>query len=149
MDTTAGLGLLLDLLKRKEGTLGQVLNICENQEALLQSYDQGSYSEMIIEMGKEKQHLIDEVLTGDSFFQKTFEEHKGALERHEEHRVVLGELQKIIIRVTELDTKIRLCEQRNQELLKQQRLKTQDTAPRQVSTAEKNKLITRYKSLDK
>ena len=143
-----GLRLMQDLLDKKAAALKQILGITENQEALLGAYDQEDFRDMIIEMGKQKQLLIDEVLSGDEFFQKTFEEYKAALDDPQAYRGILAGLQETIMQVTELDARIRLCEQRNQALLQYQR-QTSSGPSRTANEAQKQQLLGRYKSLDK
>jgi len=144
----ARLQLLLDLLEKKTTELAQILGICENQEALLQIYSQGEYSEMIVEMGREKQGLVDDILAGDSLFQKTFEEFAGFEDAAAQHPGMLNQLQKAVMNVTELDTRIRLCEQRNNALLKAQRQQTQ-LSEKNISQAGKEQLIDKYKQMGK
>ena len=145
--SVAKLSILLDLIGKKVGLLSQILTICENQEAILVAERSEEYDKLFIGMGREKQLLVDEVITTDELFQKIFNEIGEDFEAvGESNTEVIRKLQERIMGVTELDAKIRLAENRNLERLAQART----TYPKQgITEVSKQQLLEKYKSNDK
>ncbi|MCL2851895.1 MAG: hypothetical protein FWE20_02500 [Defluviitaleaceae bacterium] len=141
------LNILLDLIVKKKGLLTQILTICENQEAILSAERNEEYDKLFIGMGAEKQVLVDEVVATDALFQKMFDEIGSDfnLVGNENKNVIRG-LQDQIMTVTELDTKIRLTENRNLERIASVRAKQPQRSVNEVS---KQQLLKQYKSHDK
>ncbi|MCL2616597.1 MAG: hypothetical protein FWD96_03000 [Defluviitaleaceae bacterium] len=141
------LRVLLDLIGKKKALLTQILTICENQESILSAERNEELDRMFIEMGNEKQALVDEVIATDNFFQKVFDELGENFERTgEDNKDVIKLMQSHIMGVTELDTKIRLAENRNVERITRTRAQPVKPSVNQVS---KQHLLKQYKSHDK
>ena len=107
------LTLLQDILDKKHGALVVVLNISENQETLYLSLPSDEREAFLVEMGKEKQKQIDDVLACDEVFQSIFDSIADEFEEKSvEHEEKIRELQFSINEVLELDTKIRAQEEK-------------------------------------
>lgn len=118
------LEVLADTLDKKQDILQQILTITENQESILiaekdaPEAELASLSSMFLQMNDEKQKLIDKLLSSDTFFENVFREISDDFEaRAEAHKPIIGKMQASIRRVTDLDVKIRLQEQRNRDVM--------------------------------
>jgi hypothetical protein len=110
--------LLISTLEKKRAALETVLNLTENQHAVLSERITNETSEMFSAMNSTKQDLIDEIVQTDSVFQGIF---NGISDGFEEkallnHRDSVAKMQNIIKEVMELDIKIRSAEQLNKGL---------------------------------
>ena len=143
----AKLNILLDLIRKKKVLLAQILTICENQEAVLAAERSAEHDRLFIGMGHEKQLLVDEVVATDTLFQKMFDEIGSDFQVvAEEHKDMIQSLQELVMGVTELDTNIRLTENRNLESIARTR---SHQPPRSVNEVSKQQLLKQYKSHDK
>lgn len=144
MDANAvKLKILLDLIGKKKGLLSQILVICENQEALLAAERSEEYDKLFIDMGSEKQLLVNDVTDTDTFFQKIFSELGEDFERiSNENKDVIKSLQEHVMTVTELDAKIRLTEGRNRDKIARTRAMP---GQRDISEALKRQLLEHYR----
>ena len=143
----AKLNILLDLIGKKRGLLVQILTICENQEAILSAERNEEYDRLFIGMGNEKQLLVDEVVATDALFQKMFDELGDDFQSLcESSKDVIRNIQELVMSVTELDTKIRLTENRNLDRIAQERV---NPPQRSITEASKQQLLKQYKSHNK
>ena len=107
------LALLQEVLDKKRAALTIVLNISENQETLYLSPPSDERREFLMEMGKEKQAQIDEVLICDEVFQRIFDSIADEFkENSETYAEKIRQLQFSINEVLELDVKIRAQEEK-------------------------------------
>ena len=107
------LALLQEILNKKHEALSNILNISENQEMLYLSPPSDERREFLMEMGKEKQKQIDEVLACDEVFQSIFDSiADGFEEKGNNYKEKVQELQLSINKVLELDVKIRAQEEK-------------------------------------
>ena len=113
------LKVMFNILTKKRQALTQILTISENQETILVSkMDAEEISAFFVAMNDEKQHLIDEVIKTDDMFQDMFNGIKDVFEeRAKEHKEEIGGLQAEIKWLIEMDTKIRLQEEKNKSHL--------------------------------
>jgi hypothetical protein len=143
--------LLLDVLGKKKRALAQILNITENQGALLVSRraeetDPETCRLLFHGMNEEKQRLIDEVLKADTVFQDVFGGLGPEFERRAEaYPLLVRGLQGNIKEVMDLDVKIRLQERTNRTLSAKPVSKSKTEAPQAV----KNYMLDRYKENSK
>lgn len=109
----AQMGLLQEVLDKKREALEAVLAISENQELLYNSPPSDTRREFLLEMGKEKQRRIDDIITCDMVFQRIFDEIGADFEANSKnHREKAKKIQASINEVMELDVKIRAQEQK-------------------------------------
>ncbi|MCL2375763.1 MAG: hypothetical protein FWC76_00065 [Defluviitaleaceae bacterium] len=107
------LTLLQDILDKKHGALVAVLNISENQETLYLSTSSDERNAFLLEMSKEKQKQIDDVLACDEVFQSIFDSIADEFEEESaKHEEKIRHLQFSINEVLDLDMKIRAQEER-------------------------------------
>ncbi|MCL2235459.1 MAG: hypothetical protein FWB98_03335 [Defluviitaleaceae bacterium] len=107
------LAILADILEKKRSALENLLNICENQESLYSSTTAHDRREFVLEMGKEKQAHIDQVLHCDEAFQAIFEPLSPTFpEQGKHYPEQVKALQDSINTILELDVKIRAQEER-------------------------------------
>lgn len=113
------LKVLFDILVKKKQALSQILSISENQETILISkMESAEISNFFIAMNDEKQGLIDEVIKSDDLFQNIFEGIKDVFEeKAKEYKTEVANLQSEIKVLIEMDTKIRLQEEKNKSHL--------------------------------
>jgi len=113
------LSILLEGLKRKEAALNEIVNITENQRTVIES---GMPFEevrgFLLEMNKEKQPQIDTVKGCDNMFEAMLKDIGAELDAQQHlYKPQVGQLQIHIRRVMDLDIKIRVLEEKNNELL--------------------------------
>ena len=107
------LALLQEILNKKQAALTIVLNISENQETLYLSPPSEERREFLMEMGKEKQSQIDEVMACDEIFQSIFDSIADEFAiKSGDYKEKVGRLQASINEVLELDVKIRAQEEK-------------------------------------
>jgi hypothetical protein len=107
------LNILGEILSKKREALLAVLAISENQESLYASPAGPERREFLMEMGKEKQRHIDDVLTCDEVFQGVFESiGEIFVEKGPDYADRVKSLQATISEVLELDIKIRAQEEK-------------------------------------
>jgi hypothetical protein len=108
------LALLQEILDKKQAALTIVLNISENQETLYLSPPSEERREFLMEMGKEKQNQIDEVMACDEVFQSIFDGMADEFAiKGRDHKEKVEKLQISINEVLELDVKIRAQEEKS------------------------------------
>ena len=119
-DMNLRLNLLLDGLIKKEHSLLEIVSITENQGTVLESgLPPDDARAFIVQMNREKQVFIQEVLRCDSMFETVLKEIGAELDANQDLYVEeVRQLQTYIKRVMDLDVKIRVCEDRNEELMK-------------------------------
>ena len=113
------LTLLQEILDKKMAALTAILNISENQENLYLSPPSETRREFLLEMGKQKQKQIDEVLTCDEVFQRLFDSIAPHFEQNSKnYRESIQKLQNSIKAVIETDVKIRAQEEKSKSIAK-------------------------------
>ena len=142
------LALLQDVLNKKHAALTNILNISENQETLYLSPPSEERREFLIEMGKEKQTQIDEVLICDEVFQSVFD---GIADDFKENSEVYAEqirrLQLNINEVLELDVKIRAQEEKSKKAANTSFGKQNEKT--NINPANTNYILEQYKAASK
>ncbi len=148
-DKRYNLNILLDILKTKRHFLLQILNLTENQEAILFISEKEGNAEMpelsmmFNEMNNEKQKLIDQVINTDNIFQSTFDQMAEWFNEHAEMlKPQIKELQEKIKEVVDIDVKIRVQEQKNKELVERLRPKQKIN----TAMAKRGYLLKKYES---
>ncbi len=147
-DFAINLNLLVDMIKKKKTILEQVLNITLNQRELL-GKEEGQ--ELFVEMNKQKQNLIDEVLVLDNIFQRKFDSivhnfnSKVVVEAYRDKIVTIQDCTKSILR---LDNEIRVEEDKNTKYLKEVKINRQQRIEK-IKESRKNDVINLYKSNNK
>ncbi|MDR2898898.1 MAG: hypothetical protein LBU94_01130 [Clostridiales bacterium] len=133
--------LLISSLEKKRAALETVLNLTENQHAVLSEQITKETSEMFSLMNSTKQDLIDEIIQMDSVFQGIFNGISDGFEEKAlpDHRDKVAQMQAIIKQVMELDIKIRSAEQMNKDLTN---ITRKPKAPAAKQT--KNSLLKQY-----
>jgi len=118
-DFAVHLRLLFDILVKKKQALTQILTISENQETVLLSKMQPEeISAFFIAMNGEKQSLIESVINSDNLFQDIFGQIKDVFdEKAAEYKEDIANLQAEIKLLIEMDTRIRLQEEKNKSHL--------------------------------
>lgn len=113
------LKVLFEILVKKKQALTQILSISENQETILLSKMESSeISSFFVAMNSEKQDLIEEVIKSDDLFQSIFDGIKDVFEeKAKEYKDKITSLQSEIKVLIEMDTKIRLQEEKNKSHL--------------------------------
>ena len=104
------LNILEEILNKKNQAMTSILNICDNLETVFSSYFSENKS-IVMELGKEKQNFIDEVLECDRVFQGIFDSLVPEFnEKAMDYKEKIKNIQKLIEIVTEKDVKIRAKE---------------------------------------
>ena len=113
------LAILLAGLKKKEAALAEIVNITENQRTVIESgIPFEEVRAFLLEMNKEKQPQIDTVKGCDNMFEAMLKEIGAELDaRQHLYKPQVAQLQTFIRRVMDLDIKIRVLEEKNNELL--------------------------------
>ncbi|MCL2573157.1 MAG: hypothetical protein FWE34_01240 [Defluviitaleaceae bacterium] len=142
------LALLLEVLSKKREALVGVLNISENQETLYLSPPSDERREFLMEMGKQKQKQIDEVLACDEIFQSIFDgiATEFELKKHD-HKDKVLQLQAGINEVLELDVKIRAQEEKGKAVAASNIAKP--AAQNEINPASTNYILGKYKEASK
>ncbi len=138
------INFLLDLLTKKEELLTQIYNITENQELFEKTLTSSDKDLLLGEAVKEKQKIIEEVITADNTFMKIFGEFKGELNRRqEEFRPEIKKMQEKIRAVSSIDLKIRAKEQRAKQGIQVQN----PVLSQKIKTlkSSKNYILSKYK----
>ncbi len=114
------LNILADGLEKKEHALREIVNITENQSTVLQSdLSETEAHAFIVQMNREKQQFIKQVIQCDNMFESILKEAGPALDAAQEsYKPQVAELQTRIRRVMDLDVKIRVYEEKNNALMK-------------------------------
>ncbi len=114
------LNILADGLEKKEQALREIVNITENQNTvLLSELTDVEANAFIVQMNKEKQQFIKQVIQCDNVFESILKEAGPALDAAQDsYKPQVEELQKRIRRVMDLDVKIRVYEEKNNALMK-------------------------------
>ena len=137
------LNLLQEVLDKKHAALAAVLTICENQEQLHLAPPSDARREFLLEMGKEKQRLIEEVMTCDEVFQRLFDSIADVFEENSRaHTQAARKLQESISDVIELDVKIRAQEQKSRAAVGQ----ALGQAAAEINPANTNYILNQYRS---
>ncbi len=140
--------LLLDITTKKRDVLTKILNVTENQNCILSGdkVDKATL-EMFRFLDKEKQKGIDEVLSLDTVFQRTFNSIHHLLNNlTQEQKDYIGQLQVLIDEITILDEKIRKSERANNKVAEK---KEEQIKNINVPKMDKNKLMEHYKKNSK
>jgi len=113
------LNIMLDGLKKKSQALSGILNITENQRTVIESeMPIDGVREMIFNMNEEKQASIRIVKECDDMFEKMLKDIGKELEAEQDmYKPQVKVLQEHIRRVMDLDVKIRVAEEENNNLL--------------------------------
>lgn len=107
------LELLIDILEKKKEVLHTILALTENQSTLLEQPSSIEILQAFKEVSDEKQKWIEEVLTLDTVFNRTFSKIEGFEEEAHAYKETIIKLQKLVEQVTDVDIKIRVIEQKN------------------------------------
>jgi len=146
MNFETNINLLQEILDKKLSTLTAVLTICENQEQLYLSPPSETRREFLLEMGKQKQIMIDEIVACDAVFQRIFD---GIIDNFEENAKNFAEkarhLQNCIKEAIELDVKIRAQEQKSRMMAKESFGKEAAV----INPANTNYILNQYRSHNK
>ena len=115
----AQLNILNEILVKKKRFLTQVLTISENQETILLSkLEPEEISAYFVAMNGEKQGLIEEVIGTDDVFQSVFDGIRDIFDENAPlFKADIGALQAEIKELIEMDTQIRLQEEKNKSHL--------------------------------
>ena len=138
------LRILNDILEKKVNKLLQILNIMENQKAVLSgnSCDK-EVLRLYCGMMGEKQKLIEAVNESDRVFENTYREIGAVFESEApKHAGLVKRMQEGVKRVTALDARIRVQEARTAPCRKAGRVTDSISARKRVARIyEKNKKI--------
>ncbi len=137
--------LLLDITVKKRDVLIKILNITENQNCILKNKKvDADILEMFRFLADEKQKAIDEVLSQDTVFQRTFDGINHLLSNNlsDQQRNYVATLQSLIDEIVTLDEKIRQFERLNNEEAEK---KEKENMKINVPKMDKNKLMEHYK----
>ena len=120
------LKILSEMLNKKKALLTQILVITENQENILLSpyaaTDEGAV--LFTGLNDEKQKLIELVLESDRLFQNLFDELKDEFDaRAKEFGEEIDLLKVRIKEIVDLDSKIRIREEKNKMLIEKSKPK--------------------------
>ncbi|WP_250278075.1 hypothetical protein [[Clostridium] colinum] len=107
------------ILDRKIELLNLILNITKNQEIVFKNNDNNDTNSFINISLDEKQKFIDEIINIDNMFLDIFESFNGNLNQNkqifkEDIKILKNKIEKI----TEIDFKIRLQEEKNSKIYK-------------------------------
>jgi len=139
------LAILGDILAKKQEALETILNICENQESLYASSSIHERRDFLLEMGKEKQIYIDQVLHCDDAFQAIFEPLSATFpDKGQNYPDQVKGLQEAIQRVLEIDVKIRVQEERTKISAKAVWAKEGRGASAEPTQADRNYILSQY-----
>jgi len=142
------LALLQEILDKKHAALVGVLNISENQETLYLSPPSQERREFLMEMGKEKQRQIDEVMTYDEVFQRVYDSiAEEFAEKGAAYKERVRKLQSSINEVLQLDVKIRAQEEKGKIAASVNF--AQKSSQADVNPANTNYILSRYKEASK
>ena len=138
------LRILSDMLDKKMSFLIQIMSITENQENILLSphadTDEGAM--FFNGLNEEKHRLIELVLESDQLFQNLFDALKDEFElKAPDYKDDVQALKDRIKNVVDMDSKIRLREEKNRMLLEKTRHKNKQP----VNEASKAYVIGQYK----
>jgi len=137
------LNLLQEVLGKKHAALTAVLTICENQEQLYLSPPSDARREFLLEMGKEKQRQIEEVMLCDEIFQRTFDGIADVFEQNSKmHPKKARAIQAGITEVIQLDIQIRAQEQKSRAAAKD----SFGQAENIINPANTNYILEQYRS---
>jgi hypothetical protein len=120
MNTTlTKLNILIDGLAKKELSLSEIVSITENQGTVLESeLPNEPAQEFIMQMNQEKQVHIQHVIDCDNLFEIILKEIGPTLDAdYSLYKPQVKAIQEGIIRVMDLDVKIRVCEENNNKLM--------------------------------
>ncbi len=140
------LKLLLDLAEKKKTHLEQILNITLNQREMLGVGKEGS-NNLFMDMNKEKQKLIDEILALDNVFQRKFDliahnfDSKVVAQTYKEEIILLKDYKKIILRI---DNDIRVEEEKSTKKMREN--KENALNKNKIKENRTNEVINLYKS---
>jgi len=141
------LALLQEIIDKKRAALQAILAICENQEQIYLAPPSETKREFLIEMGKEKQKQIDEIITCDAVFQRVFDEVGADFEeKSKPYAEQARKLQSDIKEVLELDVKIRAQEQKNMPLVRPNTGAERLQKESQINTTSVNYILEQYKN---
>ncbi|MDR2167384.1 MAG: hypothetical protein LBE35_05995 [Clostridiales bacterium] len=143
------LNILADILAQKREALLAILAISENQENLYNSPATNERRGFLLEMGKQKQVHIDEVLTCDEVFQGIFGSISGIFEQMgKTYPGQVKALQRAIGEVLELDIKIRAQEEKTKSVARVAwgTLGKAEAAAKEPTAAGKNYLLEQYRN---
>ncbi|MCL2349902.1 MAG: hypothetical protein FWC67_00330 [Defluviitaleaceae bacterium] len=142
------LAILADILIKKKDALQAILNICENQENLYSTPSTPERRDFLVQMGKEKQVQIDEVLACDEMFQGIFNSiSENFQELGKEYKERVLTLQTGISEVMEMDVKIRIQEDKTKTAAQEawgKMAKTSSSAAKEITPLNKNYIIDQY-----
>ncbi len=139
------INLLIDIISKKKSHLEQILNITLNQRELLGKEDSKN---LFIEMNKEKQILIDDVLALDNVFQRKFDlishnfNSKIVVNSYREKIALIQDYTKSVLR---LDNEIRVQEEKNTKRMKEVKTDRVKTIEK-IKEAKASNIINLYKS---
>ena len=142
------LAILQEVLDKKQEALTDILNISENQEMLYLSPPSEERREFLIEMGKEKQRQVDEVLACDEVFQRIFDSIADDFaEKSGDCKEKVARLQISINAVLELDVKIRAQEEKGKAIAITSFGK--QSSQNDINPANTNYILDRYREASK
>lgn len=123
-DIKVKIDILNDALDKKEKLLVSIYNITENQELFYKLEDEKQKDKLIKESSREKQIIIDEVISIDNIFINIVEEIKEELKYEKDlYQEKLNIMTEKIKKVTDLDIKIRVKEERNRRIFEFDKIK--------------------------
>lgn len=123
-DIKVKIDILNDALDKKEKLLVSIYNITENQELFYKLEDENQKNKLIKESSREKQIIIDEVISIDNIFINIVEEIKEELKYEKDlYQEKLNIMTEKIKKVTDLDIKIRVKEERNRRIFEFDKIK--------------------------
>jgi hypothetical protein len=113
------LNILIDGLKAKEQSLLEIVSITENQTTVLESELETEHAQaFIFQMNQEKQVHIQQVITCDNLFESILKEIGPELDADQSaYMAQVKVLQEYIKSVMDLDVKIRILEEKNNQLM--------------------------------
>ena len=142
------LTLLQEILDKKHAALTDVLNISENQETLYLSPPSDERREFLIEIGKEKQKQIDEVLACDEVFQRIFDSIADEFAiKSGDYKEKVQRLQTSINEILKLDVKIRAQEEKGKALANASF--GQQSGQANINSASTNYILDKYREASK
>ena len=142
-DFQTKLNILTDMLIKKKALLTQIETITENQEGILLSpFAAGEEGALFFNgLNDEKQKLIELVLEADRLFQKMFDDSKDEFDnRAGDFKDEIQALKDHIKEIVELDSRIRIREEKNKMLLE----KTRPKKKIDTSGANKSHVLKQY-----
>ena len=120
------LNILIDGLKKKEEALAEIVRITENQGSVIHSeMPLAEVEAFMLEMNEVKQGFIQQVLRCDALFESILKEVGPELDATQDsYQSHVAEMQKYIRRVMDLDVKVRVNEEENNQKLSQRKPQT-------------------------